>query len=121
MTVAVNRLWLTEFDISYIVKNIDEFKAGSINFTEAIQMGNFFAALYVKAPLDDRYGNIGLYEKMINVISGDKKFDSFKELIEAIKKWVIIKPPINRFWNTYGNASPYRHQYIKADWSGAIS
>ena len=71
--------------VSYIAKNIDSFKAGDIDFSQAIQMGNLFAALYVKAPLDDRYGNFKSYNKMLNVIRENKDYDSFDQLMQAIK------------------------------------
>ena len=54
--------------ISYIAKNIEAFKAKKLVFSEAVQMGNLFASLYIKAPLDDRYRYIGTYEKMLDVI-----------------------------------------------------
>jgi sugar/nucleoside kinase (ribokinase family) len=55
--------------ISYIAKNLCDFKNGSMNFAEAIQIGNLFASLYIKAPLGNRYGNIRAYDEMLKVIS----------------------------------------------------
>ena len=66
--------------ITYIANNLDEFKAGKMDFTEAIQMGNLFAALYIKAPLDDRYCNIKNYEKMLTVVHGEATYTSFDQL-----------------------------------------
>ena len=54
--------------ISYICHNIDAFKKGNMNFAEAVQMANLFAARYIKAPLDDRYCNIEPFEKMRTLI-----------------------------------------------------
>jgi sugar/nucleoside kinase (ribokinase family) len=54
--------------VTYIVKNIDVFKTGKINITEAVQMANLFASLYIKAPLTDRYGNIDRYENLLRKI-----------------------------------------------------
>lgn len=54
--------------ICYIAKNINEFKAGAMNYAEAIQMGNLFAALYIKAPLQTRYCNIKDYSNMCELI-----------------------------------------------------
>ena len=51
--------------ITYIAKNVDAFKDGSINFDEAVQMGNLFASLYIKAPLDDRYAHISPFDEML--------------------------------------------------------
>lgn len=54
--------------ITYIAKNLDAFKDGSIDFAQAVQMGNLFASTYIKAPLDDRYGSIKKYDKMLEVV-----------------------------------------------------
>jgi sugar/nucleoside kinase (ribokinase family) len=66
--------------ITYIARNLNEFNNGSINFTEALQMGNLFASLYIKAPLDDRYGGIKLYDKMLKVVT----YQSFDALQKAL-------------------------------------
>ena len=71
--------------ISYITNNIKSFKAGIINYSQAVQMGNLFASLYIKSTLDNRYGNIGKYEKMLEIIQDEKEFISFDELITAVK------------------------------------
>ena len=57
--------------ISYVARNIDEFKMGTIDYAQAIQMGNLFASLYIKATLNDRYGHIEPYEKMLEAIHYD--------------------------------------------------
>lgn len=71
--------------ISYIAKNIEAFKAKELDFTQAVQMGNLFASLYIKAPLGDRYRNIGTYDQMTNVITAKGNYDSFEQLIKAVK------------------------------------
>jgi sugar/nucleoside kinase (ribokinase family) len=70
--------------ITYIASNLEEFKTGSINFTEAVQMGNLFASLFIKAPLEDRYGNIHPYQKMLKVVRSDLEYQSFNELKDAL-------------------------------------
>ena len=50
------------------VRNIEQFKSGELDCAEAVQMGNLFASRYIKAPLDDRYGGIYPYEKMLTAI-----------------------------------------------------
>ena len=70
--------------ISYIASHLDSFENGSMNFEEAVQMGNLFASLFIKAPLDDRYGNIRLYEKMLKVVRSDVIYPSFEELRTAL-------------------------------------
>lgn len=66
--------------ITYIANNLDEFKTDKMDFTEAIQMGNLFAALYIKAPLGDRYVNIKTYERMLNVVRCEATYTNFDQL-----------------------------------------
>ncbi len=70
--------------ITYIGRNLDWFRNGSIDFAEAVQMGNLFASLYIKAPLDDRYGNIKTYDKMLKVVRSDIAYPSFEALLNAL-------------------------------------
>jgi sugar/nucleoside kinase (ribokinase family) len=70
--------------ISYVAKNIANFKSARINFTEAVQMGNLFASLYIRAPLNDRYGNIKAYEQMLKVVRSDKECQNFEALLELL-------------------------------------
>ena len=71
--------------VTYIVKNIKDFKTGRINIADAVQMANLFASLYIRAPLSDRYGNIGEYEKLLRVINSPIQFNTFEQLISAVK------------------------------------
>jgi len=70
--------------ITYIGRNLDEFRNGSMNFAEAVQMGNLFASLYIKAPLNDRYGNIKAYDKMLKVVRSNVAYPSFNALQNAL-------------------------------------
>jgi sugar/nucleoside kinase (ribokinase family) len=70
--------------ITYVTSHLDEFKASSIDFTEAVQMGNLFASLFIKAPLKDRYGNIHAYEKMLKIVRSNVTYQSFDELQQAL-------------------------------------
>ncbi len=70
--------------ITYIASHLDEFRKGAVNFDEAVQMGNLFASLFIKAPLDDRYGGIKPYEKMLQVVRSSVKYDSFEALQNAL-------------------------------------
>ena len=54
--------------LSYLLKNKEKFKAKTLNWREAIDMGNLFASLYVKAPLNDRYKYFENYEQMLKLI-----------------------------------------------------
>jgi len=70
--------------ITYIGRSLDRFRDGSIDFAEAVQMGNLFASLYIKAPLEDRYGNIKTYDKMLKVVRSDIAYPSFEALRNAL-------------------------------------
>lgn len=70
--------------ISNIASHLNAFKDGSMDFEEAVQMGNLFASLFIKAPLDDRYGNIHPYEKMLKVVRSGVTYQSFDELRMAL-------------------------------------
>ncbi len=59
--------------VSYIAKNLDSFRQGKMNFEDAIQMGNLFAATYIKSPLNDRYCNFVPFEKMLKAIVCDNE------------------------------------------------
>jgi hypothetical protein len=69
--------------LTYIARNLDRFKAGSINFAEAVQMGNLFASLYIKSPLSDRYTSRS-YEKMLKVVRSRRDFPSFEAMQKAM-------------------------------------
>ena len=70
--------------ISYIASHLDAFRDGSMDVEEAVQMGNLFASLFIKAPLDDRYGNIHPYEKMLRVVRSGVTYPSFEALRKAL-------------------------------------
>jgi len=70
--------------LSYIAASLDQFENGSMNFAEAVQMGNLFASLYIKAPLRQRYAYIRSYDKMLKVVRSDKDFKSFDALRAAL-------------------------------------
>jgi sugar/nucleoside kinase (ribokinase family) len=70
--------------ISYIARNLEQFKKGTMNFADAVQMGNLFASLYIKAPLKDRYGNIKSYDTMLKVLRSGATYPSFDALRKAL-------------------------------------
>ena len=70
--------------ITYIARNLDAFKQGSVDFEQAVQAGNLFASLYIKAPLEDRYGNIRAYDKMLQILQKEGGFESFEALRQAL-------------------------------------
>ncbi len=69
--------------LTHIVRNLNAFKDGSMDFAEAVQMGNLFASLYIKAPLSDRYKSRS-YEKMLRVVRSNSDFESFEALERAL-------------------------------------
>jgi sugar/nucleoside kinase (ribokinase family) len=71
--------------ITYIAQHLKEFAQGTIAFDEAVQMGNLFASLYIKAPLDDRYGNIKSYDRMLKVVQSDVTYQSLVALQNALR------------------------------------
>jgi len=70
--------------ITYLAHNLERFKDGAMDFAEAVQMGNLFASLYIKAPLNDRYGNIKEYSKMLKAVRSGVDYSSFDALQEAL-------------------------------------
>jgi len=70
--------------ITYVASNLDAFRKGRMDFREAVQAGNLFASLYIKAPLGDRYGNIRPYPKMLQVLRAKDGFESMEALRQAL-------------------------------------
>jgi hypothetical protein len=70
--------------LTYIASHLDEFRDGSVDFADAVQMGNLFASLFIKAPLGDRYGNIRSYDKMLKVLGSGAAYPSFDALQAAL-------------------------------------
>ncbi|MCU0913774.1 MAG: carbohydrate kinase family protein [Planctomycetes bacterium] len=70
--------------IAYVASNLDGFRKGAIDFERAVQAGNLFASLYIKAPLGDRYGNIKPYARMLQVLQAKNGFASFDALRQAL-------------------------------------
>jgi len=70
--------------IAYIARNLDDFRKGAMDFAQAVQAGNLFASLYIKAPLEDRYGNIRPYDKMLHILEKEGGFESFEALRQAL-------------------------------------
>jgi sugar/nucleoside kinase (ribokinase family) len=70
--------------ITYVANNLDGFRKGVIDFERAVQAGNLFASLYIKAPLGDRYGNIRPYAKMLEILRTKEGFESFEALRKTL-------------------------------------
>jgi len=71
---------------------MDAFRQGTIDFEQAVQAGNLFASLYIKAPLGDRYGNIRTYPKMLQVLR-TKVVSQFRSPAKGVglRKWSDIE------------------------------
>jgi len=70
--------------LTYVARNMDGFREATIDFSQAVQMGNLFAALYIKAPLDDRYGHIRGYRQMLKAVTSGKTYATFDELMAEV-------------------------------------
>ena len=70
--------------LTYVARNIDGFREATIDFSRAVQMGNLFAALYIKAPLDDRYEHIRGYRKMLKAVTSGRIYETFDELMGEV-------------------------------------
>jgi len=70
--------------ITYLAAHLDRFADGSMSFGEAVQMGNLFASLFIKAPLGDRYGNIRPYDKMLEVVRSGITYRTFDAMRNAL-------------------------------------
>lgn len=67
-----------------IAAHRDAFLGGSLDIGEAVQMGNLMATLYITAPLNDRYGNIPAFERMLAAVRSGRTFAQPGELAEAL-------------------------------------
>ena len=72
--------------LAYTTQHMDEFRRGTMDYRKAIQMGNLFAALYIKAPLHDRYSLIADYEQMLRVVRDEKTYTTLSDLKAALGK-----------------------------------
>lgn len=70
--------------VSYVCRHAEAFRAGNLNFEEAVQMGNLMAILYITAPLSDRYGSIPAYEQALEVIRSSQKYETVEALRDAL-------------------------------------
>jgi hypothetical protein len=55
-----------------------------MDFSEAVQMGNLFAALFIKAPLNNRYGNIKPYARMLHAVQSGKEYVTLDDLMKEL-------------------------------------
>jgi sugar/nucleoside kinase (ribokinase family) len=67
--------------LAYIVRNVDDFRDGTIDFRKAVHLGNLFACLYIKAPLIDRCKYITDYNRMVTLLEDDIETLDFARVI----------------------------------------
>ncbi len=72
--------------MTYIASHLDEFKSGTMDFVEAVQMGNLFASLFIKSPLEDRYSNIMSYDRMLSVVENGETYENFEGLQKTLNQ-----------------------------------
>ena len=70
--------------LTYIARNLTAFNDGTIDCSQAVQMGNLFAALFIKAPLRDRYCNIRSYERMLTAVTSGKTYHTLDDVMKEI-------------------------------------
>jgi sugar/nucleoside kinase (ribokinase family) len=72
--------------ISYVARNADAFHDGTIDFREALQIGNLMATLYVTAPLANRYGNVRPFDALLAAVQRPQPFESIEELMTELDR-----------------------------------
>jgi len=70
--------------ITYVVAHSELFRKGQLDMEEAVQTGNLVASLFIKAPLNDRYGNIANVKALIDVVRSKREYKNFNELMKAL-------------------------------------
>lgn len=70
--------------LSYVARHVADFKAGRSDVGAAVQMGNLFASLFIKAPLNDRYGAMVPFERLLDVVRGGREYGTLDELKRAL-------------------------------------
>ena len=70
--------------IATVARHRDAFLDGTLNVEEAVQTGNLMASLYIKSPLNDRYGSIAGLDALLAVVRSGREFVSFEELTAAL-------------------------------------
>lgn len=72
--------------LAAISRNLERFKGGSLGIEEAVQMGNLFASLYIKSPLNERYTDIQPYQNMLKVVRSRDNYASIEQLRTAVNQ-----------------------------------
>jgi len=70
--------------LTYIAQHLKAFADGSMDFSQAVQMGNLFAALFIKAPLRNRYGNIKPYAGMLHAVQSGRQYATLDDLMKDL-------------------------------------
>ncbi len=70
--------------VAYVARHAPDFRSGRLPVEEAVQAGNLMASLFIKSPLDDRYGHIPPLDRLLDVVRGGKRFETFENLLEEL-------------------------------------
>jgi len=72
--------------VAMIARHRAAFLDGTLNVEEAVQTGNLMASLFIKSPLNDRYGSIASLDALLGVVRSGCEFASFEELTAALNR-----------------------------------
>lgn len=72
--------------VSYVARHADAFRQGNLDLTEAVQTGNLMATLYVTSPLNDRYGAIPPFDRMLALVRNGREYETIDSLKAALAK-----------------------------------
>jgi len=70
--------------VAYVARHRAAFASGGFSVEEAVQTGNLMATLYVTAPLNDRYGSVPPFERLLDVVRGGRTFETLEALTAAL-------------------------------------
>jgi len=72
--------------LSYVARHAEEFRRGGMNYRDGAQMGNLVALLSISAPPGNRFGQIGAYEAMEEMVRSGENFRGrpLEDLVRAI-------------------------------------
>lgn len=58
--------------VTYVAHHLNNFKDGTIDFAQVVQMGNLFASRYIRNPLQDRFQGFKPFNEMLDEIKAAK-------------------------------------------------
>ncbi len=70
--------------LCYVARHENQFLAGAADAGEALQTGNLFASLFIKAPLRQRYGYVRDYSRLQAAVRSGRSYQSMESLLAAL-------------------------------------